>query len=349
MKAKISVIVPVHNTEPYLERCIDSILSQTYSDFELILVDNGSVDRSGEICDRYAENDNRVISIHQVDKGSAGGRNTGLDYVFQHDNSEWIAFIDSDDFVHPLYLEFLYKAAVQGNTDISSCSYVRTKTSDVEEISESDYRCELMTPEDFWIKDRTNAVVAWAKLYRLSCFTGIRYPEGNSREDEFTTYKVLFLKNSIASVWLPLYCYAYNYSSKMTGGWHPGHLAVLDAFEEQIRFFKQYGYSRAYKISYEALCEHSIKTVRYIKDLSPKYDEYLTDVRTRRRQALKGYRKEFGIKETYILQFEYSVKEPIEKDRNGETIPKYLKRKLKKKIIHSSFGKMYLKRKRKSG
>ena len=71
MKAKISVIVPVHNTEPYLERCIDSILSQTYSDFELILVDNGSVDRSGEICDRYAEIDNRIISIHQIDKGSA--------------------------------------------------------------------------------------------------------------------------------------------------------------------------------------------------------------------------------------------------------------------------------------
>ena len=349
MKAKISVIVPVHNTEPYLERCIDSILSQTYSDFELILVDNGSVDRSGEICDRYAENDNRVISIHQVDKGSAGGRNTGLDYVFQHDNSEWIAFIDSDDFVHPLYLEFLYKAAVQENTDISSCSYVRTKTSDVEEISEADYRYELMTPEDFWIKDRTNALVACAKLYRLNCFTGIRYPEGNNREDEFTTYKVLFQKKSMAAVWLPLYCYAYNYSSKMTGGWHPGHLVVLDAFEEQIRYFKQHGYSKAYRISYEALCEHSIKTVRYIKELSPKYDEYLSDVRTRRRQALKGYRKEFGIKETYRLQFEYSVKEPIEKDRNGETIPKYLKRKLKKRIIHSSFGKMYLKRKRKSG
>ena len=349
MKAKISIIVPVHNTELYLERCIDSILSQTYHNFILILVDNGSVDSSGEICDRYAADDDRIVVIHQVDKGSAGGRNTGLDYVFQHGNSEWIAFIDSDDFIHPLYLEFLYKAAVQGNTDISSCSYVRTKTSDVEEISESDYRCELITPEYFWVKDRTNAVVAWSKLYRLSCFNGIRYPVGNSREDEFTTYKVLFQKSSISAVWLPLYCYAYNFNSKMSGGWHPGHLVVLDAFEEQIQYFKQHGYQRAYKISYDALCEHSIKTVRYIKELSPKYDEYLSDVRDRRRKALKGYRKEFGIEKTIRLQYEYSVKEPIEKDRNGEKIHRYLKRKIKKKLIHSPIGQRYIKGKCKNG
>ena len=105
----ISVIVPVYKVEKYLSRCIDSILAQTYTDFELILVDDGSPDNCGKICDGYAEKDNRVV-IHQGNGGISAARNAGIDWAFENSDSEWIAFIDSDDWVHPLYLECLYNA-----------------------------------------------------------------------------------------------------------------------------------------------------------------------------------------------------------------------------------------------
>ena len=119
----ISVIVPVYNTEKYLRRCIDSILAQTYSDFELILIDDGSTDNSGKICDDYAEKDNRIVVIHQDNKGQAIARNVGLDYVFEKDNSEWISFVDSDDCIHGRYLETLLAAGIKNCVKISVCDY----------------------------------------------------------------------------------------------------------------------------------------------------------------------------------------------------------------------------------
>lgn len=101
---KISVIIPIYNTEEYLKRCIDSILAQSFSDFELILVDDGSTDNSGIICDEYAEKDNRLVVIHQDNQGQAVARNTALDYIFKKSNCDWITFVDSDDYVDENYL-----------------------------------------------------------------------------------------------------------------------------------------------------------------------------------------------------------------------------------------------------
>ena len=104
----ISIIVPVYNTGKYLHRCIESILAQTYNDFELILIDDGSTDNSGKICDEYAKTDDRIVVLHQENKGQAVARNVGLDYVFEKDKSEWITFIDSDDWIHPKRVDYLY-------------------------------------------------------------------------------------------------------------------------------------------------------------------------------------------------------------------------------------------------
>ena len=104
----ISVLVPVYNTEKYLRRCLDSVLAQTFQDFELILVDDGSTDASGRICDEYAAKDERIVVFHQKNKGQAAARNVALDYVLASNYSEWITFIDSDDVVHPQILEMLY-------------------------------------------------------------------------------------------------------------------------------------------------------------------------------------------------------------------------------------------------
>ena len=109
--SKISVIVPVYKVEKYIHKCVDSILAQTFSDFELILVDDGSPDNCGKICDEYSEKDDRVVVLHKENGGLSDARNAGLDWVFEHSDSGWITFSDSDDWLRPTYLEALLNAA----------------------------------------------------------------------------------------------------------------------------------------------------------------------------------------------------------------------------------------------
>ena len=103
----LTVIVPVYCTEPYISRCIDSILWQTKQDFETVLVDDGSPDQAGELCEAYAQEDSRLHVIHQRNMGLSAARNTGIDWALANDKSNWVSFIDSDDWVHPQYLETL--------------------------------------------------------------------------------------------------------------------------------------------------------------------------------------------------------------------------------------------------
>ena len=108
---EISVIVPVYKVEQFLHRCVESILRQSFYNFELILVDDGSPDSCGDICDAYAAKDNRIHVIHQKNGGLSAARNSGIDYVMAHSDSHWLAFVDSDDWVHPDFLKILYSTA----------------------------------------------------------------------------------------------------------------------------------------------------------------------------------------------------------------------------------------------
>ena len=111
--ARISVIVAVYKMPEFLPRCIEGILGQTFRDLELILVDDGSPDHCGEICDAYAAKDSRVHVIHKENAGVCVARNTGLDWVYEHSDSEWIFFHDNDDWIHPETLQRLYEAAME--------------------------------------------------------------------------------------------------------------------------------------------------------------------------------------------------------------------------------------------
>ena len=123
----ISVIVPVYKVEKFIHRCIYSILAQTFKDFELILVDDGSPDNCGKICDEYALKDNRIHVIHKENGGLSDARNAGIDWAFANSNSEWITFIDSDDWIHPKYLEALYNAVKKSGCEISICGFEETE------------------------------------------------------------------------------------------------------------------------------------------------------------------------------------------------------------------------------
>ena len=152
----ISIITPVYKVEAYLPRCVDSILNQSFQDFELILVDDGSPDQSGMICDRFAEEDNRIRVIHQVNGGAAAARNTGLDAA----SGEWITFVDSDDWVHPDYLRLLFETACLNDTDVSVCKY-QTVSEQSDEFAIGEAQLSFATKESYWIGDRMGATVPW--------------------------------------------------------------------------------------------------------------------------------------------------------------------------------------------
>ena len=144
--AVISVITPIYNTEKLLGRCVDSILNQTFRDFALILVDDGSTDGSGRLCDELAARDSRIVVLHQKNSGVGAARNRGLDWVFANTDSRWITFVDSDDWVHPRMLELLLDAAVSGGTLLSACGYRELSDGQLE-VPDDIGQPEIWTPD----------------------------------------------------------------------------------------------------------------------------------------------------------------------------------------------------------
>lgn len=238
--ATISIIVPIYKVEAYLHRCVDSILAQTFTDFELILVDDGSPDNCGAICDEYAEKDSRIHVIHKENGGLSSARNAGIDWAFEHSDSEWLTFIDSDDWIHPRYCEYLLNAAVEGSTSISTCRYIKV----TEYVRPQDAEFSYSTADwlDYYLPNTVNGIVAVCKLYSKELFRELRYPEGRLHEDEFLTYKLLFNAGTIASMQLGLYYYFFNEDGIMRSNISIKRIEdAFDAFSEQCEFALQYG------------------------------------------------------------------------------------------------------------
>lgn len=284
---QISVIVPVYKVEQYLHRCVDSILAQTFADFELILVDDGSPDNSGAICDEYAQKDGRVTVIHQENGGLSAARNAAIDWTFANSDSQWLAFIDSDDWIHPEYLARLLDAAVENQVSISACDFEIT-AGDNPKIHSEQFDTTLWTPENFFVEHNVTATTAWAKLYRKECFQTIRYPVGKIHEDEFTTYKILFKLPSVAYIPAPMYCYYTNPGSITQSGQHKFREDRFLCIEEQIAYFRENGFSVA--------CRNRIRA--YLDMVQNQIDkltsdgndpEYLAKMKARKRRYFKEY------------------------------------------------------------
>ena len=190
----ISVIVPVYNVEAYLERCLDSLLEQTYSCLELILVDDGSQDASGEICDAYAAKDSRVRVIHKKNGGLSDARNAGLDQA----HGQYVTFVDSDDYVAPSYVEFLYRQVKDYSAEISVCGYVETSQSG-QNVQKSDEKIILdgRSAVKDMLYQKNVTVSACGKLYWAPLFQGIHFPKGRLYEDVNTIYKVLLRADQV--------------------------------------------------------------------------------------------------------------------------------------------------------
>lgn len=292
---KISVIVPIYNVEEYLPRCIDSILGQTFRDFELILVNDGSLDNCGIICDAYAEKDCRIHVIHQENGGLSAARNAGIDWVFANSDSKWISFIDSDDWVHCKYLEALFDAVQKNDVLVSVCGYGRTN-GEILDIDESKFKPKIWRVEEYYTKHHTNAIVAWGKLYARSCFREIRFPAGKVHEDEFTTYKVLFMGKQIAAIHTSLYAYFINAKGISEGGWSPKRLFAIEAMEEQIEYFDKLHMKN---MKTEAVTGYIFRLQYYIKQIDEmmekKYSRERKILFKKLRTAIVRYRKEYSL------------------------------------------------------
>ncbi len=212
----ISVIIPVYNTEKYLPRCIESVLAQTYRDLDIILVDDGSSDNSGKICDEYAEKDGRVHVFHKENGGVSSARNLGLEKA-REKSSEYIGFIDADDWIEPEMYEKLLNVLIETNSDIAVCCEIREHTDkenrqEIKAGKRQSGECLKQT-----VYDRDEAVRAhleWKistvvhdKLYKSDLFTGIEFPEGRTYEDLATVYKLIVAAERTVVLWEDLYHY----------------------------------------------------------------------------------------------------------------------------------------------
>ncbi len=289
----ISVIVPVYKVEEYLSRCVDSILSQTFEDLELILIDDGSPDNCGKICDEYTKKDNRVHVIHQENGGLSSARNAGIDWAFENSNSQWLTFIDSDDWIHPRYLELLHSAAIANNTDISVCEY--TETSEFYDFENfNNTSTQKLSAEELFVNHHVTSVIACCKLYKKNCFNSIRFPIGKLHEDEYTTYKILFEKNYVSYLTEQLYFYYTNPDSIVRSNWTPRRLDAITALEEQVAFFRKNGYTRALKNVEKNLLWNIVAQIE-TTEKSKDYSHFTPQLKKKLKACLKDYKKDLNL------------------------------------------------------
>lgn len=226
----ISVIVPIYNVEDYLNRCVDSLINQTYNNIEIILVDDGSPDNCPVICDSYAKMDNRIKVIHKVNGGLSDARNAGLGIA----TGDLIAFVDSDDWVSPFYIETMSNVLHDSGADIVECGFVRTSGEIDKSARNNKFSGKVFSSTEalqLLIKDRELHQIVWNKLYTRSVIADILFEVGKCNEDEFWTYQIMGRARKIVKIEDILYYYYQNNASIMGQGYK---FKRLDAIEAKV-------------------------------------------------------------------------------------------------------------------
>ena len=226
--AEISVIVGVYKMPQYLPRCIEGILGQTFRDLELILVDDGSPDECGQICDEYARKDSRVHVIHQQNAGICLARNAGLDWAFANSDSRWIFFHDNDDWIHPETLERLLSAAQELDTHIAVCGYQQT-SGENPTVEPAQLKPVRWTPKDYYMQHFVNATPA------------------------------------LAVISAPLYAYFVNPAGISKKAWVPKRLDAWEAYDQQIAFFEAMGDEDLVQFRYRGYLEGTAEYLRCVQ------------------------------------------------------------------------------------
>lgn len=233
----ISVVIPVYRTEAYLDRCVASVLAQTHKDLDVILVDDGSPDKCGEICDGYAKADSRVRVFHQHNQGLSAARNAGIAAA----RGEYIGFVDSDDWIRADMYQRLLSNIISFNAQLASCASLRVfdGRAPVKQIASPFAMSGKEALANMLTGAGTGGHTAWNKLYSISLFNGVRYPAGRLFEDAFTTYRLYYQCDTVA--YDPEQCYYYyQRPGSITGrGFSKRAMDALEAAREIESFVKE--------------------------------------------------------------------------------------------------------------
>lgn len=236
----ISVIVPVYNVKNYLNRCIDSIKNQTYKDYEILLINDGSTDGSELICDVYAKENNNIRVIHQKNQGLSAARNTGLDHM----QGEYVTFIDSDDFVAEDYLQHLYACIEEHRGQVAVCRHrIVEEGKELEFQDNAAEQIDILTGKDATykiVKDSCEFMItACGKLFHSGLKTHLYFPVGKLHEDEFTIYKALYAAEGVIISNRMLYGYFQRAGSITNRSFSIRRLDKLKALQEASVYFEQ--------------------------------------------------------------------------------------------------------------
>ena len=314
---QISIIVPVYKVEPYLRRCVDSILAQTYSDFALILVDDGSPDNCGVICDEYAAKDSRVHVIHQKNSGVSAARNAGLARAFAN-GCQWVTFVDSDDWVHTRYLEVLHCAAVENAVLFSCCGfcYVQEGEAVSENTLPDALRVNTHSPEDVIYSRNAGIVMSYVCrcLFHIRLLPGIRFPEGRLWDDAYVFPEIIFRTERVAEVNAKLYYYLQRKGSTCNSDWSIAKLDELYSFEHCLRVCEQ--------LASESLC--GLIAGDYIRRIHDQYysvifsactkkekEQILHDLRNSLNEEMKRYRGKLSLPKRTSTEIFYMLHPPM--------------------------------------
>ena len=233
----VSVIVPVYNVESYVAKCIESIVNQTFKDLDIILVDDGSKDSSGSICDRFAETDKRIRVIHKVNGGVSSARNAGLDIAA----GEYIVFVDGDDYIDSKMIETLCSVAVENSSDLVMCNYIHVNESG-DKVGISELRItQPQTVSSDWMLERisrgwTFGAIIWNKIYKCDLFKELRYPSLNNGEDEFISHHVMARAEKAVIIPDVLYYYTLRQGSLTKSDFNLSNVNSIYALIDRVDF-----------------------------------------------------------------------------------------------------------------
>lgn len=236
MEKLISIVLPIYNVEKYIEKCMDSVLNQTYKNIEVILVDDGSPDRCPKICEEYAKKDNRIKVVHKENGGLSDARNAGIKVA----NGEYITFIDSDDYVDEDYVEFLYNNIEKTNADIAIGAH-RVLYDSGKVIEKATHENSVLKPKEVLeriLYDDGIDLSAWGKLYKISLFDDIKFPKGRIFEDSATTYMLVDKAKKIAVNSESKYNYIIRKDSISNASFSPKKMDLITSTREMSEYIK---------------------------------------------------------------------------------------------------------------
>lgn len=306
-ESKISVIIPVYNVEAYVEKCIRSVMGQTYENLEIWLIDDGSTDKSGEICEKCAGEDSRIRVLHKENGGLSDARNAGIDRAA----GDFITFIDSDDYIDRTYVEQLLRLIAKTGADIAVCNFkevleagdLKPENSEVENLKPEIEASEGKNTEKYKLLTRQEALeqyfgelpeqvtVAWGKLYPIGYFKKIRFPKGKLHEDEFTTYRLLYRAQQIVYTEQKLYCYLQR-SDGITGSrFKLRNLDAIEAFEERMEFLKKEGLETLYKKTLVRTMDYYKKDYFLLKMYYPEEKERAAELKKKFAKTYRSNKK----------------------------------------------------------